>query len=156
VSCLTGAGQYLPRSISAPRPVRHARPVDTALHRVEALPGEGRFVVTFRRGDGGEQNAVVELRGTDVRVAESSLPAGWEVGTPALDATIDTVRALDAARRLAPAASSLRDIDGGWDVGLGNVVLGGQGMPRCTAHGDLALDGAVWVCAECGARAVLA
>jgi hypothetical protein len=136
--------------------VRHALFVDAALHRVEALPGEGRFVVTFRRRDGGEQDAVVELRDADVRIAESSLPAGWGVGTPALDAVIGTVRALDAARRLVPTASSLRDVDGGWDVGLGNVVLDADGIPRCTAHGPLQADGDTWACEECGARAVLA
>ena len=51
---------------------------------------------------------------------------------------------------------SLRDPAGGWDVSLGNVVLGPSGAPTCIAHGDLLGDGAgQWVCAECGARALL-
>lgn len=125
------------------------------LHRIEALPGDGRYAVTFRRNDGGEQTAVAHLRDGDVEVAESALPVGWTLGSDVTRAALDAVTAVDAARRAGSAGvATLRDVDGGWDVGLGNVVLQG-GVPHCTAHGDLVVDGDVWVCPECGARAVL-
>ena len=66
------------------------------------------------------------------------------------------VLALHAVRQLAPGGPTLRDVDGGWDVGLGNVVLPGSGRPECTAHGPMGDEAGVWVCVECGARAVLA
>ena len=62
--------------------------------------------------------------------------------------------AIDRARSLGPTAVALVDVDGGWDVMMGNIVLGDSGVPTCTAHGDLERgDADVWVCAECGARA---
>ncbi|GAB2465431.1 hypothetical protein [Jatrophihabitans fulvus] len=127
----------------------------TTLHRIEALPGEGRYAVGFRRADGGEQSAVAQLDASGaVHLAESALPAGLPV--TAVSATVAAVAAFDAARRAAtPSGAVLRDVEGGWDVGLGNVVLGASGRPECTAHGELVDEGGVWVCAECGARALL-
>lgn len=130
------------------------------LHRIEALAGEGRYALTFRRPDGSEQAAVAQIDGADdavdagaVAIAESALPPGWTAGSPAALATVEAVAAVHRARRaLAPDAASLRDVDGGWDVGLGNVVLT-DGVPTCTAHGAMTQSDDVWVCAECGARA---
>ncbi|SHF48424.1 hypothetical protein SAMN05443575_0064 [Jatrophihabitans endophyticus] len=130
--------------------------VDAVLHRIEALPGEGRYAVTFRRHDGVEQTAVAQVGATDVEIAESALPVGWTRDSTAARATAEAVTALDAARRLAdPSGATLRDVDGGWDVGLGNIVLDTAGTPRCTAHGPLADEGdGAWACPECGARAL--
>jgi hypothetical protein len=132
--------------------------MDAAVHRIEALPGIGRYAVTFRRGDGSEQSAVVQLRDDQeqsVEVAEASLPPGWRAADAPFTATVAAVRALDAARRLTP-ERALRDVAGGWDVSLGNVVLGAEGAPECTAHGTMAADPAgEYRCAECGARALL-
>lgn len=130
--------------------------MDTVLHRIEALPGEGRYAVTFRRSDGGEQSAVAQITGTGIEIAESALPAGWHRESDLFRGTSAAVRALDAARHLVPSSAALCDVDGGWDVGLGNVVLRISGVPECTAHGDLTDQGGVWVCADCGARALLA
>lgn len=129
--------------------------MDVELHRIEALPGDGRYAVTFRRGDGGEQTAVAQLAADDIEVAESALPAGWSRQSDLFRAAADAIRAMDAARRLAPRIATLSDVDGGWDVGLGNVELRAD-RPVCTAHGDMSDEGGVWVCAECGARARLA
>lgn len=130
--------------------------VDAVLHRIEALPGDGRYAVTFRRPDGSEQTAVVQLRDGSVDVAEASLPAGWTRTHDAFTATVEALRAAERSRALsAPAAGVLRDEDGGWDVSLGNVVVGAAGVPSCIAHGDMQHgDGDSWVCAECGARAL--
>jgi hypothetical protein len=66
------------------------------------------------------------------------------------------VAAFDEARRHAPAAPYLRDIDGGWDVSLGNVTLNASGEPTCTAHGEMTLsDNDEYLCTECYARALL-
>jgi hypothetical protein len=125
------------------------------LYRIEALPGAGRHAVTFRRADGTEQTAIVELSGDGVEVAEASLPSGWTRDSEMFAAIADAVRAFDRARRTAPTGPALRDVPGGWDVSLGNVVLGGTGQPTCTAHGEMTPRGDLFTCAECGAQALL-
>lgn len=127
----------------------------TSAHRIEALPGEGRYAVTFRRADGAEQTAIAQVVGDAVTIAESGLPGGWTSDSAAFSALAVAVGALHEARRDLQPGGSLRDVDGGWDVGLGNVVLDAGGTPTCTAHGPLAAAGGVWACPECGARAVL-
>jgi hypothetical protein len=126
-----------------------------ALVRIEALPGEGRYAVTFQRADASEQTAVVQLNDDRVDVAEASLPAGWTRDSEAFTATATVVRAFDAARAHAPAAPFLRDVDGGWDVSLGNVVLDDSGKPTCTEHGEMTQTKTDYLCTECYARAVL-
>jgi hypothetical protein len=128
--------------------------MQAALQRIEALPGDGRYAVTFRRGDGSEQTAVVHLDEDRVDVAEASLPTGWTTESPEFVSVRTAVAAFDAARRQSSGTSSLRDLPGGWDVSLGNVVLDDARVPSCTAHGEMAADGDVYVCAECGARAL--
>lgn len=134
--------------------MRHDCAVDAELRRVEALPGAGRYAVTFRRADGSEQAAVVEVAGGDVTVAEASLPAGWTRTGGAFGAVAEAVLAFARARGAVPSGSVLRDVPGGWDVMLGNVVLD-AGTPACTAHGAMTESAGTWSCAECGARALL-
>lgn len=129
---------------------------DAQLHGIEALPGQGRYAMTFRRPDGSEQAAVVQLADSGFTVAESSLPVGWTLAGDTTRAALDAVAALHTARAAgAGTAPALRDVDGGWDVGLGNVVLDAAGVPTCTAHAELVETGGVWECPECGARALL-
>jgi hypothetical protein len=125
------------------------------LHRIEALPGEGRYAVTFQRPDGVEQTAVVQLEADRLDAAEASLPEGLTRSSAAFAALTDAVRAVDAARGAGPPAAALVDVDGGWDVMMGNVSLVAQ-VPTCTAHGPMDIDGARFVCAVCGARAAIA
>jgi hypothetical protein len=130
--------------------------MDAVVHRIEALPGTGRYAVTWRRADGSEQTAVVHLRTQGVEVAEASLPSGWTTTSGSFVATTSALRALDEARQLAP-TRQLRDVDGGWDVSLGNVQIDGAGLPVCTAHGPMAAaPSGEYRCADCGARALLA
>ncbi len=134
--------------------------VDAVLHRLEALPGDGRWAATFRRLDGTEQTAVVQVTGAgsdapEVTVAEASLPADWSRTGDAWLAVADAVRALERARIASePTGAVLHDADGGWDVSLGNVVLGDDGRPACIAHGEMATADGVWACPECGATAL--
>lgn len=127
------------------------------LHRIEALAGAGRYAVTFRRTDGAEQTAVVQISGGDVTAAEASLPPGWTRDSGAFLALADAVLAVERARGTGPKSTALIDVGGGWDVMMGNVVLGEDRVPTCTAHGpmDLGAD-SVYQCAECGARAAYA
>jgi hypothetical protein len=131
----------------------------TALHRVEALPGDGRYALTFRRDDSSEQSAVVHVTGDGVSVAAASLPRGWSTDSKPFRAVADALLALERARALSGTRAALRDVPGGWDVMLGNVVLQ-DGRPACTAHGrldrsdDPAATTAEFACPECGARAL--
>ena len=125
------------------------------LHRIEALPGDGRHAVTFRRADGGEQTAIVHLGPDGIKVAEASLPSGWTTDSELFLAAAAAVTAFDAARRASATAPALRDVAGGWDVSLGNVVIGDSGGPICTAHGEMTEQDALFVCPECGARAAV-
>ncbi len=125
------------------------------LHRIEALPGSGRYAVSFRPPDGSEQTAAVTVSDAGVEVAEASLPTGWRTDDAEWAAVAVAVSAFDAARLVRPPAAALQDVPGGWDVGLGNVVLDADGTPSCTAHGPLTETAGVWRCAECGAQAIL-
>ncbi len=126
------------------------------LQRIEALPGDGRHAVTFRLADGTDQTAIVHLDDDDVDVAEASLPAGWTRDSDAFRIVVAAVRAFDEGHRSVTAGPALRDVSGGWDVSLGNVVLGVGGLPTCTAHGELVANGDSFLCRDCGARAQLA
>jgi hypothetical protein len=128
--------------------------VDVVLQRIEALPGEHRYAVSFRRPDGSEQTAIVRATGTDVSVPEASLPDGWTRGTEPFRAAAEAVLAVERARTIVTRVTSVRDVDGGWDVALGNVVLTADDQPECIAHGIMqVVANGVFECAECGARA---
>ena len=129
----------------------------TRLHRIEALAGAGRYAVTFQRPDTSEHTAVVQVSGVNVTAAEASLPDGWTRGSDAFAAMGEVLRTLERARALGPPAAQLMDVDGGWDVMMGNVVLGDGSTPTCTAHGPMDDSGTgTFECAECGARAAYA
>lgn len=129
--------------------------MDAVVQRIEALPGSCRYAITWARADGSEQTAVVHLRAGEMDVAEASLPPGCARDSAMFAATAAAVRALDDARQLVP-ARQLRDVDGGWDVSLGNVALDPTGTPACSAHGVMRQTPAgEFECAECGARALL-
>lgn len=124
------------------------------LHRIEALSGAGRYAVTFQRPDTSEQTAVVQVSGAQVDVAEASLPEGWSRDGAAFAAVAEVLLAVERARALGPSTAQLADVDGGWDVMMGNVVLGEGGGPTCTAHGPMEQsEPGIYQCAECGARA---
>jgi hypothetical protein len=125
-----------------------------ALIRIEALPGEGRYAVAFERADGSEQTAVMHMTAEGLSVADASLPAGWSRDSEAFAATAAAVSAFDEARRHVPSGTALRDVDGGWDVSLGNVTLL-DGVPTCAAHGPMTTSGDQFICNQCYARARL-
>lgn len=130
--------------------------MDVGLHRIEALPGEGRYSVTFRATGGAEQNAVAQLVGEAVEIAPASLPAGWEPDGEPFELLAEAIRSIDRARHAADAPAELQDVDGGWDVMIGNVVLEPGNIVTCASHGTMHLIDTVWTCPECGARAVFA
>jgi hypothetical protein len=71
----------------------------------------------------------------------------------ALAGVAEVLLTFERARALGPVAAQLVDVDGGWDVMMGNVVLGDGGTPTCTEHGPMTESGGVFECPECGARA---
>jgi hypothetical protein len=129
--------------------------VDAELVRIAALPGAGRYELEFRSADGSMGTAVVEIDEDEVRAAPASLPPGWGPGSAALAAVAEAVLALHRARAHGSTLPTLRDVPGGWDVSIGNVVLT-AGVPHCLADGPMEADGDTYICPVCGARAVLA
>jgi hypothetical protein len=128
--------------------------VDPLLQRIEALPKRGSYALTFELADGQLRSVVVSgLTEGEAQAPAANLPDG--VSAQAESALMATVRAFHAARSVAGAGRlRLVDIDGGWDVSVGNVVLGADGVPDCASHGPMSGDGEKYECAQCGAAAM--
>lgn len=125
------------------------------LSKIEALAEPACYSLTFSVG-GDEQPAVV----VRVRDGQPVAPAahaftGWLPGTELFIATLAAVTAFHQTRQLSHSDQPvLFDIAGGWDVGLGNVVLSADGVPSCVVHGELeSIEPAIFRCLVCGAAA---
>ncbi len=135
--------------------------VDPLLQRIEALPEHGCYSVTFVLAGNHERSVVMKViddgidGAVNVLVPEANMLPGWSTAASSFQAVLAAVRAVDQARSLADGgAAVLRDIDGGWDVSVGNIVLGELGLPVCVAHGELEQSApATFLCPTCGAQA---
>jgi hypothetical protein len=129
--------------------------MDPLLQKIEALAEPGCYSLTFTLRSGEDRTIVVRMRGDEPIVPVAGALEGWSPQSVTFSATIAAVRALHSARQLTgPARARLLDLDGGWDVGIGNVVLSAAGSPSCVAHGELgSSEPGVFRCAECGAAA---
>ena len=128
--------------------------MDPQLSKVEALTEAGCFTLTFALPTGEERAVVARLREGEVDLPAQAI-TGWSAGSASFAATVAAVQAVHAARELArPSGQRLHEVDGGWDVSLGNIVLDGAARPACLTHGtlDCGPDGLVR-CPECGAAA---
>ncbi|HEX2902426.1 MAG TPA: hypothetical protein VHO01_03125 [Jatrophihabitans sp.] len=127
--------------------------MDPQLAKLEALAEPGCYSLTFALDSGAERAVVARFRGDELNIPASAF-TGWSTQSQSYQAVAEAVRAVHRARELArPTGVRLLDIDGGWDVSLGNIVLEG-GQPACVSHGPLEPDGAAFRCPECGAAAV--
>lgn len=129
--------------------------MDPLLSRIEALTEPGCYSLTFILGSGEDRALVIRMRGDEPVLPSANSFAGWAPGSRIATAAIAVVRALHQARQgSGGAAGRLLDVEGGWDVGIGNVVLSAEGAPVCVAHGELAPAGSgVFRCETCGAAA---
>jgi hypothetical protein len=133
--------------------------VDPLLRRIEALPEHGCYSVTFLLGASQERSVVMKVAGddiTDVVAPEANMLPGWSVESEPNRSVLEVVVAFHRARSQADGGGAvLRDVAGGWDVSVGNVMLDDAGRPACAAHGELEPDAAAgdFACAICGARA---
>jgi hypothetical protein len=129
--------------------------VDPLLSRIEALGEPGCYLLTFALHTGQERELVIRMRGEEPIVPAANSFEGWTPGSRVVTATIAVVRALHQARQVGGGATQrLLDVEGGWDVGIGNVVLSAEGVPTCVGHGELtAAEGGVFRCEVCGAAA---
>jgi hypothetical protein len=129
--------------------------MDPLLTKIEALSEPGCYSVTFTLTSGENRAVVMRMRGDEPVVPVAGSIPGWLPESAASTATIEVVRALHQARQLAGTTTSrLLDLDGGWDVGIGNVVLSAEGLPACVAHGSLEqAEPGVFRCPVCGAAA---
>ena len=129
--------------------------MDPLLSKIEALDEPGCYSLTFRLDTGDSRELVIRMRGDEPIVPSANSFEGWTPGSRTVTATIAVVRALHQARQSSGGSGRrLVDVDGGWDVGIGNVVLSADGAPSCVAHGELAPAGAgVFRCETCGAAA---
>ena len=128
--------------------------MDPLLSKIEALEEPGCYSVTFTLGTGEDRALVIRMRGEEPMVPSANSLPGWTPGSRIATGTIAVVRALHQARQGSGGSGRrLVDVDGGWDVGIGNVVLA-DGAPSCVAHGELASAGdGVYRCESCGAAA---
>lgn len=135
--------------------MRQAAGVDPLLRRIEALDEPGCYSVTFTLDTGADRAVVIRMRGDEPVLPSANSFAGWSPGSRIVTATIAVVRALHQARQISGGSTArLLDVEGGWDVGIGNVVLSADGVPTCVGHGQLAPAGAgVFRCETCGAAA---
>ena len=130
--------------------------VEPMLTAVEAMTEQGCYTARFRLSNGAEQSAILRVRDGVVGAPEANMIAGWSPESGSFRAVIAVISAMDEARNLAGSQQPrLLDVDGGWDVGLGNVLLDSEGLPACVAHGRLQQGtGDRWACEECGAAAL--
>jgi len=147
--------------------------VDPLLHRIEALPEHGCYSVTFLLDGNNERSVVMKVANKtgdqpperpggaarEVIVPEANMLPGWTVADESFRAVLAAVLAVDDARHQVVGSNSvLRDVAGGWDVSIGNIVLDSWGHPACVAHGELELavgaPPATYACPTCGARAL--
>ena len=138
--------------------------VDPLLQRIEALPKRGSYAVTLLLADGQERIVVIST-GADSRpvLPAANLPDGWSPASESATGLLAAVTAFHDARTIAAdGRPRLVDVDGGWDVSIGNVVLAADGRPACVSHGplqprDIPPTGeSTWECPECGAAAMFA
>jgi hypothetical protein len=129
--------------------------VDPLLSKVQALGEPGCYSLTFALDTGAERELVIRMRGDEPIMPSANSFEGWTPGSRIVTATIAVVRALHQARQVGGGATQrLLDVEGGWDVGIGNVVLSAAGVPTCVGHGELAPAGdGVFRCETCGAAA---
>jgi hypothetical protein len=129
--------------------------VDPLLSKIEALTEPGCYSLTFTLDTGGSRELVIRMRGDEPIVPAANAFEGWTPGSRVVTATIAVVRALHQARQGSGSSGGrLVDVDGGWDVGIGNVVLSADGVPTCVGHGELApAEAGVFRCETCGAAA---
>jgi hypothetical protein len=132
-------------------------PDEPLLHRIEALAESCCYAVTVELPNGATGTVTVRVVNGQVGAPEANMIPGWSIDSPSFIATLAAVAAVDEARRSATSSGPrLADVPGGWDVGLGNVVLSAQGRPICVAHGEMAaLANGLFQCEGCEARAVL-
>jgi hypothetical protein len=130
--------------------------VDPRLNKIEALAEPGCYSLTFQLDGGDERAVVARVRGQQAMLPANAF-ADWPASAASHQAVVSAVQQLHRARELAgPSRSRLFDLAGGWDVGLGNVVLA-DGVPSCVGHGPLAAaEPGVFQCLDCGAAAGLA
>lgn len=129
--------------------------MDPLLRKIEALDEPGCYSVAFTLDTGEDRAVVIRMRGDEPVVPSANSFAGWAPGSRIVTATVAVVRALHQARQSTGGSGGrLVDIDGGWDVSIGNVVLSAGGTPTCVGHGELASAGdRVYRCETCGAAA---
>ncbi|MGX7677421.1 hypothetical protein ACSMXN_00840 [Jatrophihabitans sp. DSM 45814] len=130
--------------------------MDPLLSRIEALAEDGCYSLYFLVEGGQERNVVMCLRDGEAGVPGANLLPGWSPGSESFRAAVSAVRALHHAREVSgPDRVRLMDVEGGWDVSLGNVVLSAAGTPSCVAHGEMeSVEAHLFRCAECGAQAI--
>lgn len=138
--------------------------VDPLLHRIEAVPEPNCYSVTVLLDGNRERSMIMKVTDPSdevdgVHVPEANMIAGWLRSSDSFRAVLDAVRAFDRARNGSDGVGPLlRDVPGGWDVSVGNVVLDADGRPECVAHGPLepVADPDAFDCATCGAQALFA
>jgi hypothetical protein len=120
------------------------------------MPEAGCYTATFILDNGKDRGVLMRVTDGAPIVAEVNLIPGWPADSASFRAALDAVVALDQARKQIGAPTAmLRDVPGGWDVGVGNVLLSDAGEPACLAHGPMqSTSPGAFQCETCGALAL--
>jgi hypothetical protein len=129
--------------------------VDPLLLTLAAQTKADTYAATFAVGGGHEVTVLMRSVDGEIVVPSANLPAGWSTESDSFTAVLNAVQAMHLARQFTGSGpTTLSDVDGGWDVGLGNVVLSADGHPTCVAHGEMVADvDQLFACTVCEARA---
>ena len=129
--------------------------MDPLLRKIEALDEPGCYSVTFTLDTGEDRAVVIRMRGDEPVVPSANSFTGWAPGSRIVTATVAVVRALHQARQsTGGSGAQLADIDGGWDVSIGNVVLSPDGSTQLRGARRAGPSGdGVYRCETCGAAA---
>ena len=130
--------------------------MDPVLHRIEALPEHASYLVTFELSGGQDGSLVMRATERNGGVPEANLFPGWQISSESFQAAVTAIQAVHEARNaVGTERTILLDVPGGWDVGLGNVIVAANGIPACVADGEMeAESGGVFRCPVCGAAAI--
>ena len=129
--------------------------VEPLLHGVESLPERGAYLLTLIFPDQQKQTVIAKITDEAVTIPAASMVRDWPEDSESYQQMTQTLLAFEATRQAVTGqVQQLRDVPGGWDVAIGNVILNADGKPTCADHGVMEQIATRCFCEECKAQAI--